>query len=504
MSGNKKIAINSLILYIKLIITTLIGLFTMRLVLLELGADDYGLFSVVGGIVVILNLLSTSMLVTTYRFIAIELGKGNIKNLNRIFNTSLTMHLILAALFVLLAETIGVLYIINYLNVSPEKIQDALFVLHLTVLATVFSVAGTPYQGLIVAQERFFITSAIHILCAILTLIFIILLTYYIGNKLRAYAVIMAIINIIPSLFYFIYCFVKNNKVIKWKLNKNKYDYLEILNFMVWSIIGGIAYMSLGQGSALLINIFFGTTLNAAFAIASQISTQTMTFVTNLTQAAVPQIQKSYGSGNSERTLEIVYNISKYAFFVTLIPAVPILLSIDAILRLWLTVVPEFTKPFVVLMLINGLVSSPASGFNAAIQATGKIRKNQTYYSLIMLSILPITYILFLFNFPPYIITVISIGATITYIFVQVHILKNLTDFKVSKYLSKTVKPIFWVALITIPQILIRHYWGQSFIDVIIFSIVSIILIIITIYFIGLNNQEKIVVNNYIKKIKFI
>lgn len=506
MNENKKIAKNSLILYIRLVITTVIGLYASRIVLLQLGADDFGLYAVVGGIVSMMSFLSTTMLATSYRYIAVEIGKGENGDTNKVFNTSLVIHLILALVLVVIAETVGVWYINNYLNVAAEKIPDALFVLHFSVLTTVISIASVPFQGLITANEKFLARATIEIIRAVLKLGFVFLLVLYIGNKLRAYAILMTVVMTIPPILFFIYCRVKNNEVVKWKLNRLKSDYWDMIKFSGWIMIGAIAHIGVRQGAALIINLFFGTLVNAAFGIASQIYNYIQMFVKNLNQVAVPQIMKSYSSGDSERSLNLVYNISKYAFFLMLLVATPILLSIDAILVLWLKEVPVYTKQFAILMIISGLIGITGSGFDGAAQATGKIRKIQIWYSVIMLSTLPIAHLMFKLHYPPYIITVITIGATITNRIVQIKILSDITEFSIPHYLSHSILPLIMVSLVTLPQILLRNLFGQNIIDLLIFSILSFVLCLLTIYLFGLRKTEKDVVHkvihNLILKIK--
>jgi len=501
MSENKKIAINSGILYLRLIVTTIIGLYTSRIILLQLGANDYGLYTVVGGIISMMNFLNTTMLATTYRFIAVEIGKGEKGNPNKIFNTSFVIHLALTIVLVIIAETGGVWYIHNYLNVAAEKIPEALFVLHTTVIATIFTIVSIPFQGLITAKEKFIIRAGVEIVRALLKLGLILLLVYYTGNKLRAYSIIMIFVMIIPPLLFYLYSRLKEYEIIKWKFNKNKEDYINMLNFSGWVVIGAGAHIGVRQGAAILINLFFGTVVNAAFGIASQVYNYIQMFVNNLNQAAVPQIMKSHSAGNNERSMNLVYSMSKYAFFLMLFPAVPILLSMDIILKLWLKEVPEYTSQFANIMIINGLIAMTGSGFDAAIQATGDIRKMQIWFSSLMLLSLPIAYVLFLNGLPPYYITIILLGATIVMRVVSIRILSELTSFKVGIYLKRTILPVLLVSILIIPQYFIRKFFAHDLMGTIIFSLISIILIIPNIYYLGLNKEERRKIINGIKNI---
>jgi len=402
-----------------------------------------------------------------------------------------------------LAETAGVWYVNNYLNVAVEKIPDAIFVLHFSVLATVFTLVGVPFQGLIIARERFLIRASVEIFNSLLKLIFILLLVLYMGNKLRAYAFIMAILIIIPVVFYYAYCWIKEREIVQWRMNRNRADYIDMFSFTGWILIGTIAYIGVRQGAAVIINLFFGTVLNAAFGIATQINNYTMMFVQNLNQAAVPQIMKSQSSGDTGRSLMLVYSISKYAFFIMLLPAIPIILSIDDILLLWLKNVPEFTKQFSVLMIINGLISVTASGFDAVIQATGKIRKIQIWYSIITLSALPIAYFLFKIGYPPYSIVIANLSAQIVLIIVASKILTGMSDFKIPDYISKTIIPALLVCIVIVPLFLLRHFFGHGLIDVILFSMVAIILILFSIYLLGLSKHEKHIIATSLSNFKF-
>lgn len=501
MSENKRIAKNSLILYINLIISTIIGLYTTRIVLAELGADDYGLYAVVGGIVSMMGVFSTAMLATTFRYIAVELGKGETGNVNKVFNTSLVIHLGLSILFLVIVESVGVWYVKNHLNVSPGKIPDALFVLHFSTVATAIYIASIPFQGLVSAKEKFILRATIGILSSVIKLILILYLLVYVDSKLRTYAVMMAAISVLSSAIYYMYGQIKERQIVKWKLNLLKTEYVEMIQYTGWIFIGTVAYIGVRQGAAVLINLFFGTILNAAFGIATSIYNYTTIFVKNLNQAAIPQIMKSHSSGNSSRSLSLLYFISKYAFLIMLLPSVPIILSIDAILLIWLKEVPEFTKQFTILMILNGLFGVLGSGFDANIQATGKIRKTQIWFSSIMLSTLPVTYALFYLNFPPYTITIVKIAASVISLLVQIGILKQLTEFNSTDYINKTIKPILAVSALVLPQFFLRSLFGQSLFDVVIFSAISVGLTITTIYFVGLGNAEKTVVKDLITKL---
>ena len=236
-SANKRIAINAAVLYIKLIITIVVNFTVARLVLDAIGASDYGLYNVVGGIVAMLNILGSSMVATSYRYMAVEIGKGSEGNPNKVYNTIFIIHAAIAVLLLLIGETLGIFYVENYLNVDSEKIPDALFVLHLSLLTTAFAVIAVPMHGLIIAREKFLFTSVVEILSVLMKLGFITALMFMTGNRLRIYAVMLAIIQLASPVAYQIYCTIKDREVVIWNFNHNKEDYKVVIGFAWWMFV---------------------------------------------------------------------------------------------------------------------------------------------------------------------------------------------------------------------------------------------------------------------------
>jgi O-antigen/teichoic acid export membrane protein len=487
---DKIITKNSFFLLIRLIVTTFIGLYVARIVLSELGVDNYGLFAVVGGFVAMMSFLNPSMAVTSNRFIAVEIGKKDGRP-NKIFNSVLLIHITLALLVALLGETLGRWYINNHLNVSPFKIHDAFFVLRLSIASTCISIISVPFQGLITAKEKFNVRVFIELSKAFLQLGLVIWLTFHTGNKLRVYASIMMVVMLLPSLMNILYCRSTESDIVKWAFNREISDYKEIVGFSAWIMIGAIAHLSIRQGAALTINFFFGTALNAAFGIASQVYNYITMFVLNLNQAAVPQIMKSFSAGDPQRSLNLANRISKYSFFIMLMVATPILLSIDNILVLWLKNVPEFTEQFVILMIINGLVGVLGSGFDAVIQSTGNIKKFQIYYSIISLLTLPIAYIFFTFQFPPHTITAVTIFTTIFILILRIAILTNQTEFQINSYYIETIHPALLVLVFIVPLFIADALIEFNTLNNVLLSICSVPLTGIIIFIFGLTPQEK-------------
>lgn len=500
MNDNKRIVVNTGILYGKLVITTVIGLLASRYILLALGSSDFGLYSVVGGIVTFLNVIGVTMVSTSYRFLAVGLGSGNSTRLSQIYSSLSLIHLLLALFLIVVGEVLGMFYINNYLVVAADKLADARFVFLVSLLTAAVSVINVPASGLTIAKEKFLFTSIVEIVIAIARLVFVIFLMTYGGNKLRYFVFIMLGIQILNLAMYQSYCYIHNRNIIRFKFNRRKEDYKEIATFTGWSLLGASAYIGNTQGAAIIINRFFGTLLNAAYGIASQVNSYANTFIKGITQAAVPQIMKSYGAGNQERSLHLVYIICRISSLALLLLLVPMLSFTHEILVVWLKEPPEYAVKFVVFLLITLFVSVLGSGFDSCIQSTGKIRNNEVVYAIICLIQLPIMYVAYKLGAEPYFNAILLCGATLIQKTYQIHLLGKLASFDVYAYLKESVRPVLITLAVTLPPLLLVKYaFTFSTIGLIIFIILYEVWIVLAIYLFGLKQGEKMQILNFVK-----
>lgn len=499
-ANNKRIALNTIVLYAKLIVTTIISFVLSRLVLDALGESDYGLYNVVGGIVSLLNILGTSMVATSYRYMAVEIGKGDAGNPKKVYNTVLVIHIVLALFLIIIGESLGVFYVNHYLNVDPAKIPDALFILHLSLLTSAFAVITVPMNGLIIAREKFVFTSVVETLSFIAKLVLVLLLINIDGNKLRMYAIILAFIQFSIPASYQIYCRIKDSDVVNWSFNKNWADYKDVFSFAIWILMGAVACVGRTQGATMIINLFFGTVLNAAYGIAVQVSSAASQFTNTLRQAAIPQIMKNQET-DEFRSMTLVYAITRYSFLCMSIIAIPLLFRLPQILQLWLGTPPEFTSIFISLMLITSLVSNLGAGFDASVQASGHIRTYQIGYTIIMLSLLPIIYILYRLGCPPYINEIVALILSIVLLLFQCIMMKKLTSFSYNEYLKRTIVPCLLVAVAAfVPSLILDMVLNEDILTSVIFIVISIMWTLVSIYFCGLNASEKSIIRNAIHK----
>lgn len=300
MNENKKIAFNSVILFVRLCIVSIISLISARFVLQALGASNYGLYNVVGGIVALLNVVNTAMITTTYRYIAYELGKGDNGNPNKVFNSSLVIHVMFGIIILIIGLSLGEWYVNNYLNVPVGSLSSALFVLRVSIFTTMVSTVLVPYQGLLVAFEKFYVSAVIDIIPQCMKLVAVFALCYAVGDKLRIYALIMMGYTLVSSALFLLYSYRYYYLTCRLKINKDWKLYREMFSFSGWILFGACSSVGKTQGSAIIINYFFGTIVNAAFAVANQVENFILMFSRMLNQAAVPQITKSFSSGKDK------------------------------------------------------------------------------------------------------------------------------------------------------------------------------------------------------------
>jgi O-antigen/teichoic acid export membrane protein len=505
LENNKLIYNNAIILYVRLFVTTVLGIFTYRFIIKGLGVNNYGLYNVVGGIVFVLSFFNTVMVTSTHRFIAFELGTGIRERVNKIFNVSFLIHVSLAVLLLILSETIGVYYLKNHLNIESSSREDSLFVLRFSTYTAVFAILIVPFQAILVAFENFKTQVLIETIRSTMAFSIAIVILYYTGNKLRLYCIMTVFLSMITALFYFYYCKYNYHDIIKWNFQRKIGKYKEIISFSGWIMLGAAAGIGQSSGSNILINSFFGTVINASYGIASQVNNLVTMFSESLSKVSVPQIIKSYSSGDRDRTFDITVYISKYTFFLMMFPSLPILLDTDFYLKIWLGSVPAYTKEFAQLMIVNALLLSLNNGLPALIQASGKIKYFQIIGSFISLSSLPASWILFKIGAKPPSIMIVYILTLILSLFFGQVLLKKILKYDIKYFIKNSYMRIFYVFMMVLPVFFFRQYFSDTILISITFSIISIIILIVSIYFAGLNCLEREYVKNILKnKIKYL
>jgi len=491
--NNKLILSNSLILYVRLFIISITGLVVTRVILQGLGENNFGIYSVVGGIVALMGLINTVMLSASNRFIAFELGRGDVSKINKIFNVSFSIHAFIAAIVLILAKVVGEWYIINYLNVPEGKVVDALWVFRFSIVGAAISFLGVPYCGLLTAKENFLIFCGVDVLASITKLALSFFILYFFKKNLLLYAGIMAVVIACPTIVYVLYCRKHYIEIVKSKFFNKWSDYKEILNFSLWVGYGAIASVGKNQGAVLLINYFFGVALNAALGIANSINGIVSMFAQSVGRAISPQITKSYAAGDLNRTEDLVIAASKYTFFLLLIPSVPILLEAEYLLGLWLKIVPEYTAIFIRLMILDALVLALNAGIPEVIFASGKIKWYQIVVNTIFLLSLPVAYIALKHGAKPYAVQYSFIVITIVALCVRQIFLYVVVKFNIRRIVMQSYCPALFVSL----ALLLLYFLLKAPIHPFGIMIISLLYLIIMIIFLGLNIRER----NYVYSI---
>ena len=486
-SKNKTIAFNTVIIYLRIFITTIIGLLTTRYVLQILGAADYGLFNVVGSVIVMLNCISTAMYTTTRRYINIEMGKTN-GNLNKIFNISFILHIGFAFLILLICESIGVWYINNYLNVAPEKLDDANFIFQITTIVSCIGIMNVPFQGLIEAFEKFWQTAVIDIINAFFRIIIVIILINYTGNNaLRLYAVLISLLTFSSFILYQVACHIQWKQIIKLKIYTDKNLYKEILVFNNYTALGAVSYIARSQGSNVLVNFFFGTAVNAAFAIAYQIQNFVQIFIGNLSTASAPQITQNYSKGDKDKSFNLVCNINRYTILMMILIYSTLNIKLDYILSIWLGTPPDDTLILCSWILKYALCHSFLTCLSTYIQATGKIKWFQVLGFILELALIPLGYLFFKLGYPP--VTIIILLSTIMAVNVILYLslMYKILKFDSLTFMRKAyLRPILVLIIMYIWFVISKSFNIHPFIMIILTGIVSLLVIFIF----GLNNYE--------------
>lgn len=491
-TGNKRIALNTLIIYLRMAISTLVSLFTTRYVLQALGQDGYGLYNVVGGIVVMFNVVSVGMHTTTRRFINVEMGKASKANLNKIFNVSVILHIGFALSVYAIALTVGLWYIYNILNVQPDKFSDAVFVYFISTTVAAISIITIPFQGLMSAFEKFGSMAIIELIAVFLKIPLIILLVNWQGNALRLYAVGICFIALLSCILYFSFCRYKFYDIVKWRIYKGKLLYQEILKFNTYTSIGAFAYLSRNQGATMIINYFFNTIVNGAFAIVYQIEGFLMLFVNNLSTAAEPQITQSYASGNYEYAYSLVARISKLSMFIMLLVTFSVYVELEFLLKLWLGVLPKGVLVLAYAMLISLFIRSINTSCGALVQASGYLKWFEISNSGMIILGLPISVILFYLDFPP--VTIIIVFTVTDFIarMIYQYLMYKIINFNVLCFAKQVFFPVIYVVLLLVLYLIVyKQFCIQSNYVRFVGICISFIYCILVCLVVGMNRAER-------------
>lgn len=502
MAGeNKRIAINTIFIYVKMIVMTVVGLFTTRYVLLALGVSDYGLYNVVGGLLAMLNIFSTSMHTTTRRYINVEMGKPE-GNINKVFNISLLLHIGFALLTFVLAESIGLFYIYNYLNVEPGKLSDAVFVFEISTLVAIIGLINIPYQAVLNAHEDFKYIAAIDITQVLLKLPLVYFLIRYEGNSLRFFAIGMCLISVLVFLAYNIISHIKYREEIRPMRYHDKPLYKEILLFNGYTASGAAVYVVKNQGASMVANFFFGTIVNGALALAYQVERYVQLLAANLATASAPQITQSYSRGDYERTQSLVEGIAKYMVLIMAILVTAVACELEFIMTVWLKVIPEGALLLCQWIMLSLFVRAFDSCVSTVMSANGRLKETTITTTILGISYPFVLFGLLKIGFPPETVIILTALLEVTNKLVNLYILHRISHFKVGHYLKTVYPPSLMVGVICGLYYYLRM---QVVITGVLWHLVSFVVAalfaMLVCYFVGLHKQERAVLLSSVERV---
>ncbi|TSA27728.1 lipopolysaccharide biosynthesis protein [bacterium] len=493
-------------LYFRMLLTMFVSLFTVRIVLNTLGVVDYGIYNVVGGIVVMFSFLSGTMASASQRFFAFELGRNNIPQLKKTFSMTMTIYAMLAVIILILAETVGLWFLNTQMTIPDERMVAANWVYQFSIFSFMMTMFTIPYNASIIAHERMNVYAYVSIIEVVLKLAIVYLLVLFSYDKLKLYAVLMFVVITIVTFIYRTYCKRKFEEC-QYHFYWNKPLFKELISYSGWSLFGALSGIMRNQGINILLNIFFGPVVNAARAIAYQVNNAINQFATNFYTAVRPQIVKYYAAEEKEKMLKLVFQSSKLSFFLLFLLSMPILLETHFILALWLKQVPEYVMVFTVLVIITALIDSLSYPLMTAAQATGKIKQYQVVVGGTLILNLPISYCFLKLGFPPQITMYIAIVISVICLFLRLWMLRGLVGLSISDYWKKVLRVIISVSVVAyIIPLFLSLQLEESFIRLIIVGVVGVITSVATIYVLGLSINERqfiiqIIKNRIMKKI---
>ncbi len=492
MRSGKKIALNTGILYLKMILTAGITLYTTRLVLEGLGVEDYGIYNLIAGVVAMLAFLNTAMATSTQRFFSYHQGKDDLEMQKRVFSNSFILHIVIGIIMVIVLEIAGLFLFDGFLNIPADRVWAAKIIYHTMTFTIFFSVISVPYNASLSAHENMLWIAIVSVVEVVLKLGVALLVFWFEGDKLVFYSVIVAAVSVIVVFLYAVYCLKYYEEVtlnVGGRVDKPLMK--ELASFAGWNLFGAACGVARAEGIAIVLNIFFGTIINAAYGIANQLSGQLSFFSLSMLRSMNPQIMRAEGAGERKRMLWLSMKASRFGYYLLAFISIPFIFEMDHILAFWLKTVPDYTAIFCILILVASLVRQLTVGLQSAAQATGKIRLYQVVVGGVLLLNLPAAWVLLKLGFAAYSVLFSFIIVELLSLVFRLFFLKVLAGMSIRNYSYM----VFFKAMIpTIVALavsyLISHYIVIDF-RFIINIVVTFIAFGISIYLFGLEKDEK-------------
>lgn len=500
-TGTKAIVKNTILLYARMLIVLLVSLYISRILLQSLGVEGYGIYNVVGGITTLFSFMTAAMSIATQRFLTFELGKGNVIQMQEIYCVSLLIHVIIICLFLVLSETLGLWILYDFIDIPPEKENVAFGVYQFAILTMCVNICVIPFNATIITYEKMAVYAIISIIDIVLKLLVAFSIQYASCEKISFYAAMLLLESIVVLLINYLYC-KKHFEIIqfRFKLAKNRFLFKQLFSFTGWNFLGQSSMAFSNQGINIVLNMFFGVAINAAMGITMQVNGALMNLIYNFQTAFRPQLTKLYAQNAKDDIQFLIYFATKVSFFLLFIVMLPLVFNINYVLELWLGEVPLHTSKFCVLMLIYSLTEAITGPLFITINASGKIRTYQIYVSIILVLNIILSYILLNFGYAPEIVFYVKILINIFLLIYRVYYCNTMISINVRKYVNTVLLKLLSA---TVMPVLIMLILNERYISSFIPSILTAIsLVTISMYYIGLNkNERKLIIENVWQKL---
>lgn len=503
LTNNQRIAKNTIMLYIRMLLSVVVSLYTSRVVLEVLGVEDYGLYGLVGGVVSMFSFLNSTMAGATSRFLTFEMGKGDQERIRATFSSALLIHIGIALIVSLLAETIGLWFMSNKLVIPEGRMVAAKFVYQCSVISSIIAITQVPYNSLIIAHERMNVYAYVEILNVTLKLLIVYFLRIGNFDKLKLYGFFVLFVSILIMLIYRIYC-IRNFPESRFILIWNKDILKPMLSFSGWDLYGNICMTTRHQGTNILINHFFGVIANASVSIATTVSGVIEGFTGSMITAFRPRIIKSYSQNDWVQMQSMLNNAIKFSTLFLIMLVIPILLETHFFINIWLGDVPKYLVSFIRILLIINSFGTINLVVRTGIQATGNIKRLSFYTGTIYLLTIPTSFLFLKLGFEAYIVYIVNLCSNILILSLNLWILKKqVKNVSVLSILSVILR-VYTIGILTaLPLILLSININSGLLRVLLISLFDIIVLSLLTYVIVLNKAQREFVKNRLKKIYY-
>lgn len=500
MHDNKLIMKNTAFMAVRMLFSMGVSLYTSRVVLQQLGVVDFGIYNVVGGLAIIMSFFSSALTAAIQRYMNVELAVPGGSGMQKVFSACWGCVAVMTVCFLVVAEVVGVWFLNNKLNIPAERMYDAHVVFQLSLLIVVVELFRVPYNSLIIAHERMSFFAYNSIVEVSLKLVTAIMLSVVPGNKVIIYMWYLVGVAVVINASYVVYCRRKFPEV-RFSLRAERRQIIEIGKFAGWNVLTSISDISYQQGSSMILNIFYGVSLNATMGIANQVKTAVSSFTRSVQTAANPQIIKLFASGEYDAFALLFMRISRVSFYLVLLLGVPIILNTEYILTLWLTAIPPSGVLFVRLMILFCILDSLTGPLWVSMQAAGKIAGYQIVISVVWILCLPLTYIAFRYGLPSCWVMLVMIAINGLLIIVRVAYTSRYCRVRVGAYLHEVLLPIAVVTVssVTLPALLATEI-AVPLARLLVTCATWVVTVTPAVYFFGLTKGERTAVRTFIKK----